>query len=130
MCKISAKVLDTRFKLGGVKVGLKELVIILPKERALEVITRRPDLIKWETFPYNIPKLPEESIDKYADRVDWTHISARQPLSEEFIAKHADRVNWKFISRYQKLSEPLSISLGTGSTGIIYLTIKMYLMSL
>ena len=56
-------------------------------------------------YKLSLLPLPEEFIEKYADKVDWIAICAYQKLSEGFIEKYAGEVDWHYVSIYQKLSE-------------------------
>jgi hypothetical protein len=52
-----------------------------------------------------IPKLSEEFIREFRDKVAWYYISEHQNLSEDFIREFQDYVDWDFISKNETLSE-------------------------
>lgn len=59
------------------------------------------------------PRLTEEFIDTYADKLSWEHISRCQKLSEEFIDAHSDLVHWDEIFKHQTLSPEFMLKYHT-----------------
>jgi hypothetical protein len=60
--------------------------------------------LNWSWISANQP-LSEIFMGEFQDFVDWEAISQYQILSEEFIRDHQDKVNWRKISMKQTLSE-------------------------
>ena len=62
------------------------------------------DKVKWNNISW-YQKLSEDFIRVFQDKVNWDGISSRQNLSENFIMEFQNKVDWYGISEYQKLSE-------------------------
>lgn len=53
----------------------------------------------------NHGELTEDSIRKFADRVNWDIISERKNLTDKFIEDFKDKLNWVSFTRYQKFNK-------------------------
>jgi hypothetical protein len=62
----------------------------------------KPDL--WKILPQT-QKLPDEFIEKYADKFSWRDICEMQLLSEDFMKRNADRLDWWAVANFRKFSE-------------------------
>ncbi len=63
--------------------------------------------LDWHEMGNSIDLQPNEIenlICKYADQVDWDHVSFGAHLSEGFIRKHAHEVDWEGVSQNQAIS--------------------------
>jgi hypothetical protein len=49
--------------------------------------------------------LSESIIRQFQDKVDWSDISVDQKLSDEFLHELSDKVDWRYMSKFKKLSE-------------------------
>lgn len=45
--------------------------------------------------------LPEEFIEKYKEKVNWSNVSQFSKLSNEFMSKYEDKIDWERALRYQ-----------------------------
>jgi hypothetical protein len=53
--------------------------------------------IKTLSEPF-IENIKINHIEKYKDKVDWTHISKYQKLSHDFMIKYKDKIKWLYVA--------------------------------
>lgn len=68
------------------------------------IIPRFTDVYNAWVWISIFPRLTEEFINTYADKLSWEHISRCQTLSETFISEHEDLVHWDEIFKHQNLT--------------------------
>ena len=65
-----------------------------------------PDLTHYNTTTFwRQIRLPESTIRRFIQTVDWHSIAVYQQLSPEFLEEFRDRLNWGHVSQWQVLSE-------------------------
>ncbi len=67
-------------------------------------ITNHPDKVNWNNVSAHYT-LPEEFMDRWAQRLNWMLLSHYQELSMDFIDRHASQLDWDYVTIRQELSE-------------------------
>jgi uncharacterized membrane protein len=94
----------TRFKKYPTpKSSLLRIGKLMKKNKAFAEINANK--IAWKRLTETWTDMPEDFMEKYADKLGWDNISKRPGLSEAFIEKHVDKVKWSEVIQYQVLSE-------------------------
>ena len=99
-------------------VSIKDLISIIPNTRAnrnkinqTKKHTLHEDFVEKDisdaselTKVMRSWTLPEKTIEKYQDSINWVEVVKNQNLSEDFIEKYSDKLDWSLVSEHQKLS--------------------------
>ena len=71
--------------------------------QALEHTLRNFGTFRWLMISQMI--LPDDFIQVFQDKVEWSYISDNYPLDEKFLKTFQDRLGWEKVSKNQNLTK-------------------------